>query len=144
MQLQLVRGERHHARGERGVGKRRDVHLPQRDDEPRVDRQQQQEIHPARAHQLGQVRAVDEEERLVDFLDEIARAGQQHHLPNRPRADGVGLGKNDADERELQSEPAQLHENPEQEVALEGHLARDGGPPQRAVDGEITPQIHAG
>jgi hypothetical protein len=102
MQPQLVRRKRHHARGKRGIGKRRDVHLPRGDDEAGVDRQQQQEIHLARADQLGQVRAVDEEERLVKLLDEIARARQQHHLPHRPSADGFGLGKNDADKAQLQ------------------------------------------
>ena len=102
-----------------------------------MDRQQQ-EIHFAGADEFGKVRAVHEEKRLVNLLDETARAGEQHHLPHRPRADGGGLAENHADEGELQSEPGQFDDNPEEEVALERHFARDGSFPQRGVNGEVT------
>jgi UDP-3-O-acyl-N-acetylglucosamine deacetylase len=45
------------------------------------------------AERHGQVRAVKEKEALINFVDEIARACEQHHLPNGPRADGFGLEK---------------------------------------------------
>ena len=121
----------------------RDVHLSQRDDETRVDRQQQHEIHFARAHQFRGVGAVEKEERLVDFLDEIARAGEQHHLPDRPGAYGFCLGKNDAHETQLQSGTRPVQRRSRKKIALERQLARDGSPPQRAVNRQITPQVHS-
>ena len=112
LQPQFSRGENHDRHGEQGVDEPAQVHLPQRDDETGVDGQQQQKIHLARADQLGQIRAVHEEERLIHLLDKIARTDQQHHLPLRPGADGIGLREYDADEAQLQPEPEQFHDDP--------------------------------
>src|SRR5450759_2366924 len=74
MQFRFYGGENHHAQTERRAHEPAQVHHAQRDDEPRVDRQCQQKIHLARAHQFREVRAVRQEKCLVDLLDEIARA----------------------------------------------------------------------
>ena len=143
MQMQPGRRHDHHAHREGRVDERAQIHLPRGDDEARVDGQRQQEIHLARAHQLRKVRAVSQEKRLIDLLDEVARAHQQHHLPFRPRTDGSGLRINDRDKGQLQAEPQQLHDDPEDEIALERHLPRHGILPQRGVNGQVAFQIHA-
>src|ERR1035438_2700762 len=123
--MQLTRGIGQHRYSERGVYKGSEIDLPQRNEESRVDRQQQQEIQFASAHQLGEGGAVDEEECLVNLLNEMAPADQHHDLPLGPCADVVGMQVEDTDEAELQAKPKKLHKYPEQEVALEAHFARD-------------------
>ena len=68
----------------------------------------------------------------------MARAHQHHHLPFGPRADLFGVQVEHADEAELEAEPEQFHQNPEQEVAFEAHLARDRIFPERGIDGSVT------
>src|ERR1017187_1415933 len=46
--------------------------------------------------------------------------------------------KNDADKTQLQSEPQDLDQNPQNEIALERHLARHGIFPERGVKGQMT------
>src|SRR5437762_28496 len=68
----------------------------------------------------------------------MARADQQHDLPLCPRFNMIGVQVEHADKTELQTEPEQLDDDPEQEVALESHLPRHRILPQRAVDAEVT------
>jgi hypothetical protein len=44
----------------------------------------------------------------------------------------------DADEAELESEPEEFDDDPEQEVALENHFAGDGVFPKGGVDGGVA------
>ena len=115
-----------------------------RNDKTRIHRQQEEKIQFARADEFGKLRAIDEEKRLEDLLDEMARADQHHHLPFGPRADVVRVQIQDADETELQPEPKDFDENPEEKVAFETHLAGDGIFPQRDINAEIAAQESCG
>ena len=84
MQLQLSRRHRHHTHRKRGIDEGPEIHRSQRDQEPRIHGQQQQKIHFTGPHQLGKVRAVRQEKRLIELLDEITRADEQNHLPFCP------------------------------------------------------------
>ncbi len=72
------------------------------------------------------------------MLDEAAGADEHDNLPFGPRADVVGMEVKDADEAELESEPEEFDDDPEQEVALESHFACDGVFPKSGVDGGVT------
>ena len=137
LQVQLQRGIRHHAQRKQGVEERAQIHHAQRDEKAGVHRQQQKEIHLPGADEFGQVGAIGQEEGLIDLLDEIAAADEQNHLPFAPGADAVGLREQHGDEAELQAEPQDLHDDPEDEVPFEGHLARHGIFPEREVEREI-------
>ena len=124
-QRQLLEGVSHHRDGAGGVDIAAQVHLAEREHETRVHRQEQYEIQLAGPDLLGQMRAVDEEERLKDLLDEVTRAHQQDDLPFRPVEDVVRVLVDDGDEADLQGEPEKLHPNPQDEVRLERHLPGD-------------------
>src|SRR5207253_788335 len=111
------------------------IHLPKRDDKARIDRQQKQEIELAAANEFRKIRAVDQKKGLKNLLNEMAGANQHHHLPFGPRADMVRVQVENTDETELEAEPKQFDEDPEQEIAFEDHLARDGVFPKRGVNG---------
>src|SRR5688500_1989803 len=64
---------------------------------------------------------------------------QEHHLPLCPIADPVGVHINDGDEGDMQPEPQQLDYDPEEEIALEAHFARDGILPECEIQPPITP-----
>ena len=126
--------------GERGgsVDERTEIHFSQREEEARVDRQQQHEVESPGADEFGHLHAIGQEEGLENLLDEMRHAEQQHHFPLRPVADVIGVRIDDDDERELQREPKHLNHDPEQEVRLEAHLANDRVPPERDVDGPVA------
>src|SRR5882672_5582566 len=65
-------------------------------------------------------------------------ADQHHDLPFRPAPNVIGVQVKDPDQTKLQAEPKQLDKNPEQEVALEDHLAGHRVLPQGSVDAQIT------
>src|SRR5436853_1901375 len=88
--VQLARGIRHHRDGERGIDETAEVHLPERDYKPGIDRQQQEKIEFASANQLGEVRAIDQEEGLENLLNEVTAANEENHLPFCPGADVIG------------------------------------------------------
>jgi hypothetical protein len=142
MRARLVRGIDQDAQAERRVDERAQIHHAQRDEKPRVHGQRHEEIHFARADQFREVRAIRQEKCLIDLLDEIACADEHDHLPFRPGTDGIRLRKNHRDKTQLQTEPQELHDDPEKEIALERHLARHGIGPQRGVKAEIAFQLH--
>src|SRR5258707_13145845 len=72
-----------------GIDETAEIDLPERDDEARVDRQQQHEIEFAGADVFGDLGAVGQEERLENLLNKMARAHQQHDLPFRPIANPI-------------------------------------------------------
>ena len=53
----------------------------------------------------------------------------------------VGVQIDHADETELQAEPQELDQDPEQEIALETHFAHDGIAPQSRVNAGVAPQL---
>ena len=86
-----------------------------RDRELAVDRQDQERIELSRAHELGNVRDINEEECLEELRDDLMRADEQHDFPFRPVADPIDLAENDAEENNLAAEPEHLHDHPEDE-----------------------------
>ena len=60
------------------------------------------------------------------------------YLPLRPSADGIGLREQHGDETDLQPEPEEFDDDPQNEVALKGHFARHGIFPQRGVERKVA------
>src|ERR1017187_10315349 len=109
--MQLVGRIRHDRQRGSSVDESAKIHLPQRYDEARVDRQQQEEIQFARAHELGEVRAVDQKERLEYLLDEMTGPDQEDDFPFGPGADVLSVQVEHADEAELEAEPEQFDDD---------------------------------
>ena len=72
------------------------------------------------------------------MLDEMAAADEHDDLPLCPGADMVCMEVKDADKAELETEPEEFDEDPEDKVALENHLASDGVFPEGEVNRKIT------
>jgi len=68
----------------------------------------------------------------------MAAADEHDHLPFGPGANVLGVQVKHADEAELETEPEQLHDDPEQEVALEDHLSSNRIFPKREVYAKVT------
>src|SRR5438045_8058494 len=132
-EVQLLQSIDHHGHGRTGVDKAPQVNLAQGDNEAGIDREQEHEIELTSADILRNLGTVGEKKCLENLLNEVARAHQQNHLPLRPIANVIGVLINHRDEGQLQAEPEQLNDDPEQEVGLETHLANDGVLPQRGV-----------
>ncbi len=138
--MQLTRGISHDHQGGGGIDESAQVHLAQGNEKAGVDREQQHEIQPAGADQLGKLGAVGQEKGLENLLDEMARPHQQDDLPFGPGGDVIGVQIDDADEAELEGEPKHLDHDPEQEIAFETHFAHDGVAPERMINDGVAPQ----
>src|SRR6266404_5813812 len=136
-EVHLVRGIDHHAHRRDRIHECTQVHLPEGHHKSRIYRQQQQEIHFAGPHELGQIGAIDQKESLEKLLNEMTGTNQHHHLPFGPRSDVVRMEIKHADETKLKGEPEGFHHNPHQKVRYENHLASHRVLPQCRIDAEI-------
>src|SRR5688500_14779534 len=87
---------------------------------------------------LGDRRAIGEEERLEDLLDEMRRTHQEHYLPFGPIGDPVRVLIDHRDECQLHRKPQRLGDDPHEEVRLEAHLPRHGVLPEGGVEAEVS------
>ena len=108
--------------------------LLERDDELRVDRQQEHEVHPAGPDEFRKICQIHVEEGLKELADQLVCSNEQDDLPFRPSADHSHVGEDHLDEDDLAQEPEHLHEHPEQKVEFETHLADERVPEHHPID----------
>src|SRR6266404_4114652 len=137
-EMELFCSVRHSGYSKSGICESAKVYLAQRHDEAGIDGEQQKKIEFTGADQFGQIRAIDEEESLEHLLDKIASPDQQDHLPLGPAPDIVGMQIEHPDKTELQPEPEQFDEDPQQEIAFESHFPRHRIFPEGGIDSEVT------
>ena len=121
-----------------GVDHAIETELFARDGELAVDRQNKERIEFPGAHELGDVRDVNEEKCLKNLRDDLVRADEQHDFPFRPVTDPVDLAEDDAEEKNLAAKPKHLDDHPEDEVRLETHLADERVAQHDRVDFDVT------
>jgi hypothetical protein len=111
---------------------------PSSDEELRRGRLGEVEIEPARANQFRKLRQVGHEQHLENLLDQHVGGDQQQHLPLAPARDDVDLQVKKLNEAQLEPEPGQVDDDPEDEVGLEHELAHDGVADLGQPDAGIT------
>lgn len=80
--------------------------------------------------------AIDEEEGLEDLLDELAGSDEEDDLVAGPAGDAFCMEVEDVDEAELECEPGEFDDDPEQEIDLERHFPDEGVADEHGIDAQ--------
>ena len=126
--VQFLQSEDHHDDGDEGVGQRTDFQLRGADEELGWGGFEKNEIEFSVADQLREFDQAGHQEGGENLLDELVGGHEDNHLGAAPPGDGIDVLVNDIDKGELQNEPGQFHDHPNEKICAKGELARGGIP----------------
>jgi len=129
-----------HRATERGIDYAIEPELFRRNGELAVDWQDQEWVESSSANQFGNVRDIDEKERLKKLSNDLVSADEEDHFPFRPVPDAVDWAEDDAEKHDLAEKPQHFHQHPKNEIGLETHLANERVAQHDAINFDITPQ----
>ena len=112
--------------GDEGVGQRADFQMGGADEKLGRGGLEENKVEFSLPNEFGEFHKAGHKKSGEDLLDELIRCDENDHLGAAPAGNGVDVLIHDTHKGELENEPGQLHDDPDQKIRPEGELPRGG------------------